>query len=160
MKTSRVVGLTALALKGMMILLAIFSAGICVGLIRAGSAYFAHLPPPRNGLIVDSVGGTITLLIAVSINIYILQNMQKLVSNFNKGFVFIAVNVKYLDSLCTFSLILKAVSLFSAFFMPSATSLGHYEDFYGSWLAAVMSFIFARVFEEGVRLNDEAQFTV
>lgn len=157
---SRVVVLAAFLLKGAMILLAIFAAAICVGLARAGFASLSGTGIPVNSFMAGNPSSTILLLVAVVVNIYIFKNMQNLISNFKNGRIFIGLNVKYLDSICTLIINLKLLLIAQAFFGVSEPSFQFVEDFYGSWLGILMAFIFARVFEEGVRLNDEAQLTV
>jgi hypothetical protein len=157
---SRVMGLTAFLLKAAMILLAIFAAAICVGLIRAGLASLSDTATPERSFMTGNFGSTIILFVAVIVNIYILKNMMSLISNIKKRFIFIRLNVKYLDNVCTLMLNLKLLVIVQAFFSIHEINSRFYEDLYGSWLGILMAFIFARVFEEGVRLNDEAQLTV
>lgn len=157
---SRVVGLTAILLKAAMILLAILAAAICVGLARAGMASLSGTTTPKNSFMTGSLGSTIILFITVVVNIYILKNMTNLISNLKKNFLFIKLNVKYLDNICTAMLNLKLLFLIQIFLNIDEKNLRFYEDLYGSWVGVLTAFIFARIMAEGVRLNDEAQLTV
>jgi hypothetical protein len=157
---SRVVGLTAFLLKTAIIFLAIFAGAIFVGLVRAGVASLSAAEIPVKEFMTGELGSTIILLIAIIVNIYILKNILNLVSNFRKNHLFIILNVKYLDNICTLILYLKILSIMHIAFNVHDENFHFYENFYGSWLGILMAFIFARVFEEGVRLNEESQLTV
>ena len=120
---------------------------------------------PEPDTILSNTALFLTIVIAAVLTFVMFAHLVKVVKTVGEGNAFTTENAVRLRKIAYLSLGILAsefvVAWIGYFYHESTRDGFHYFDWDPSSIITILDlFVMARVFEEGVRLNDEAQFTV
>ncbi len=145
---------------------ALFAAGITATFwlfSDLADEYFKETPFPDTLISFTSL--TLTIVIAATLTFMMFAHLVKVVKTVGEGNAFTTENAVRLRKIAYLSLGILAsefVVAWIGYFYHESTrdGLRWFDWDPSSIITILVLFVMARVFEEGVRLNDEAQFTV
>lgn len=168
MTANRILGISVLALRGVAIALGLF---LLVTLIAIALAAFG---PPLNGHLGDFSRGlhdgftdgirdtsykmSIVALNAVCI-IIIFSFLSNILSRVKQGNIFVRENISYLVYISIALVGMQIADVIRIYVEFDSIKIAQQISISG-WIGALLAFLLSNIFAEGMRLNDEAQFTV
>jgi Protein of unknown function (DUF2975) len=168
MTANRILGISVLALRGVAIALSIF---LLVTLIAIALAAFG---PPLNGHLgdfsrglhdgfTDGIRDTSYKMSIVALNavcvIVIFGFLSNILSRVKRGNIFVKENISYLLYISVALFFMQMADIVRIYVEYDSIKISNQLSISG-WIGALVAFLLSNIFAEGMRLNDEAQFTV
>lgn len=142
---------------------------ILIAMLAAGQWTVAALgvpPAEQSGPLIMGLRAIAALgLVAIPLNLAVLNRLVAMVQTVRAGDPFVATNASRLQAIAWFLLGQELLSIVIGLIGDSVSTPGHPLHLDagfspGGWLAVILTFVLARVFAEGARMREDLEGTV
>jgi Protein of unknown function (DUF2975) len=168
MKANRILGISVFILRGLAIVLGLILLVtlIVIALATFGPPFGGHLGDFSRGLNAGFTDGDHDTYYKISIGILnaicviaIFGLLSNIMSRVKTGNIFTRENISALIYICIALVGMQLVDIIRVYVEFENISIAKQISISG-WIGALLAFLLSKIFAEGMRLNDEAQFTV
>jgi hypothetical protein len=168
MTANRILGISVLALRGVAIFLGLFLLVtlIAIALVAFGTSLDGHLGDFSRGVhdgFTDGARDTSYKISVTALNIVcvivIFSFLSNILSRVRRGNIFVKENISYLVYISIALVGMQIADLIRIYVEFDSINVAKQISISG-WIGALLAFLLSKIFAEGMRLNDEAQFTV